>query len=673
MKVVLYWALYIAFAANAVFLFARFYSWLKGGRTRYKLSAALLLAGGFVAWNLFFSGVSVRGGYDNSHDFQYLGAEFFNPASQMLVFVGKEASPQIADAFGDLLSGYSLAAVPVKNVVLIFASAALVFFCLRVWGLGPGGAAFGFLLYYFNFLAALNGKTVSTTPANMFYLCSALYAASRFDLESRDLKGLAWALAAFFLVLTSRYELSFMPGSLLAVSLVRPGGAFRGLLCGRNRFPAWALLAAAAGLCAAWIRVLAGFPYNGLAPTEMMRLLAHLELNLLERNLRVFMPLPGWAFLSGLAVVFAAALSRAAEPSRRGVALLFWGTVSAWALFMSAIFFVPEHYPLHFMRHNLYFFVPFVFMAAGAWDAVFPAGRGYAARGGGAALVVFFVLYSYANARAALALEPQRRTNDLEWRVMIDASRAWPEGCRLVYGPFDERRDVLRKYFPLVDGRAGEGSCVLKYVPAYCQVFKGPAGGMPSGCTGSWMPSDSLGRPLAEAAFPHRFYTTVADSETRRPVPVRVGFYYSDNPPDRALLLARDAFFTLAATDPAGAEAGFRSALAADGSCGDCRIGLAASLTLGGKEREGLLVLRSVVPDEGNREVISAISEAASGNDAAANALFTAYSRSGGNELYRRLADVFRTAIDLRNSDDRKGTGDPDGPIRHHNDPQGRS
>ncbi|PKM96624.1 MAG: hypothetical protein CVU79_12480, partial [Elusimicrobia bacterium HGW-Elusimicrobia-3] len=579
----LFWlAITGAAAVNLWFLAAGLIAWARAGRALPKAALAAAFAAAFLAGHFAFSGISNRGGYDNDHDFQYLGATFPDLRGLNRTFSGKEVSPLLLDAVGDALSGRSLAAVPLKNRALMFLAAVLLFACLRELGAGRGGAFLGFALFYFNFLSGLNARTFSTTPANVFYLCLALYAAARFEAARRDPGGLAWALSALFLVWTGRYELAPLPGALLAVSLLRPGGALRSLLAaGPRRAAALALLAACAVVCGAWFLVMIGSgEYNGPSGGELFKPAAHFSYQLWEKNVAVFSQLPLWAcWLAAAAGTIALLFSALAWKDGRRLSAA--AAVLAGCVYVSVIFLPQDLYPLHFMRHQLYFLLPFCALAALAWDAV------WRQRAPAAELALLLLLcggYLRANGGAAAALEAERRTNDEEWAVLSSAAAAWPRGCALAYGQDDHRRGVLDKYFPLLSGDCSvpPPACVLKYVPAHCQVFGGPEENRPRGCAGSWLPGAADGRALAEASFSHRFYTIFAREENRLPVPVSVGFYPADSGPDRALLLSGEGICELKGGTLPSAAVKFRAALAADPGCSGCALGLAGALALDG-------------------------------------------------------------------------------------------
>ncbi len=645
---VLYFFISAAFLINAWFLIAEFCGWLKRGTVKSRLVLLLLLAATFAAAQFSCRGLAPRGGYDNDHDFNYLSMSFFNPGTAGMVMSVKEASPLIFSSLGDLASGFSLSAVPARNKLLMFLSAVLLFACLRRLGLGFTASFFGFALYYFNFLALLNGNTFSTTPANMMLLFSALFATANFENRRRDFKGLLWALAAFFLVWTGRYELAFLPAVLLLFSLLRPDGALRGLLARPGgRGGAWVLLGAAAVLCAAWgVRLIANLQYNGPAPREAVLLAGHLRYQLIEGNLGVLLPraaaLIPYLAAGALVLTFLGAWFS----TRRAERLILWMATLLWALFFSSIFILQDQYPLQFMRHRLYFFVPFVFLFASAAETCSARLAGRIFRPAGWALLACFcVLYLGANAKAARALEPEKRTNDHEWALLLDAQRNWPVGCMLVLPEYDRhhRRDLVKKYFPLLGGDCfgKTPECVIKYLPAYRQIFSdsGAVSGYGPGSP-SYAPPGS--RVFREALFTHKFYTTF-NSETREEPPVRTGFYYAEGPRDKAWLLDREAVCAIKCGSYGEAEAGLREALKLDPTCAICAVNLEASLVFAGKEPS----LRSA--SGGDLAMLTdVLASAAAGDDVRAKTGLQAFIARNREGDCLTMAYAYRTALEVK-------------------------
>ncbi|OGR45474.1 MAG: hypothetical protein A2X35_08150 [Elusimicrobia bacterium GWA2_61_42] len=654
----LYAACLGAFAVNAWFLGVDLAGWVRSGKPKSRLLTALLLAAAFGLGQAAYSGVSPRGGYDNDHDFQYLGMSFFNLSDIGFSFSGKEVSPVIADAVFDSFSGRSLPFVLVKNELLMFAAAVLLFAFFRRCGLGAAAAFFGFFIFYFNFLAALNARTFSTTAANVFYICSALYAAASLDEGRRGLAGLAWALCAFFLVCAGRYEMAALPALFLAASLLRPGGGLRRLVSpGGRPAAAWALLAGAAALCAVWLAEVAGrYPYNGPSAREALRLGGHFMEQLWKSNLSIGLHVPAAAVFPAVAGAFVLVAWRAlaAGDGRR---LFCAAALLAGALYLSSVFSVQAEYPLHFMRHQLYFFLLFACLAAFAWEALWRPGY---EKVGLAALIVFCGIYLGANASAAAGLEGEKRTNDLEWRLLLEARAKWPTGCALVYGQHDHRKNVLKKYFPLLSGDCAqkEPACVYKYIPAHCQVFSGPEAGRPQDCVLPWLPGGGSAAPaLAEAGFPHRFYTMFRDAEARQPLPVRIGFYRADKALDKALFLRQDGLCSLKSGDLPVAERRFRQALALAPDCAECGLDLAWALALRG-DREAVSELKKMPhlgPAGQLLPLASALSEAAAGNDAEALARLQKFNDSGRGGRHMASADAYGQALRRRGRVQGKG------------------
>ncbi len=643
-------ALAASFLLTAWLLGSDLLEWARAAGPRRALAALAAAAALFLAWQAAFRTVPLRGGYDNDHDFHYLGAAPFGHSSLRECFSGKEVSPLLFTALGDAVSGTSLVAVPARNALLVFLAALLLYAALRRGGLSSQAAAAGAGLLLFDFLAALNARTFSTTPANLFYFCAAIYAAAAADAGRRGLAGLAAALGALFLLWAGRYELAAVPVFFLGASLARRGGGLRRLSAdARTRKTALLLAAGAAALCGAWyLKVIAVFPYNG--PPRFGPLLAasNFVYQFWSRDLGLVLPLPAaaaWALAAGaFTLVF---LRRSGRDGR--------SAAQAWAallsvLFFSAVFMPLDEYPLQFMRHQLYFLVPFAALAALAWRAAW-AGR--LPRAQWAVLAALGCVYLYANARAAVSFNGSLRTNDLEWRLLLRARSDWPAGCALDYGPRDSRYGVLRKYFPLLYGdcSAAVPACVLKYVPASCQVFSGPESGRPEGCTSQWLPPPA-GTPAvpAEASFAHRFYTIFSDSETRAPVPVRIGFYRADSPADRARLLRAEGLCDLRAGRPAEAGRTFGEALSLDPGCRTCAADLAAAQVLSGSPLWALTVKRLLDsgPAGPERQLLLAVGDAARGDHAGAEKRLASFMDRQPVGDWGGSLDAYRQALRAR-------------------------
>jgi len=536
-------ALAAAFAANFFFL-ARYLKERFGGLPRRGALAAAGFAVLFAAsfWH-FSSRVPVRSGYDNGHDVQYLSARAAPLAGCGLLRAGREASPLFFDFVTDLVSGYSLAAHPVKNRALILLAALVFALFLAEAGLSPPAAAAGAVLLAFNSLGLLNASSMTTTGANLFYFTCALLAAARFAAAPGALRG-AWAAAALFLLIAARVELFIAPAVLAAAGLIAGGRrAWRRPL---NWLPAAGCLA----LCALWLYRLRPYWPKGVGPSGggLPDLAGHAAWELGGANLALMFPVPPGlapALLAGGLLACAVALWRL---GRAGLPLTLAG-LAAWLAFFSAIFFSGDQYPLHFMRHQLYYFVPAAALASLCLhDLLLLAGkyRRAAAWAAGAALL----FYAAAGVRGAAALDGEFRTNDAEWRLLIAAQRALPPGCAVYAGPGDRRRDLLAKYFKTAAPCAEPAPCMAKYVSPADLVFARPAAGARSA---GETPS---GEPLAAVSLEHRFYTTMSGWETRDPLKLDIGFYRLGEGPEKAAVLTELALCRIRSGDFPGAAAG---------------------------------------------------------------------------------------------------------------------
>ena len=460
--------------------------------------------------------VPVRSGYDNNHDFISLGNRFFDlNLAPLLSF--KEISPLFTDAVSDLLTGRSLAGLLNKNRLLLCASALVLYGTLRRFGFGKPVAGLACVFFGFNFLALLNAGSFATTMANVFIVLVSVFAAAEVHATARvGARELFWVFSSLVLVLCARYE--FLPAVVLLSGAVLARAAWRGTL----EFSVFNLGLSAVslsilGLCAFHISSVATPVYLAGTPGPF----ANLKHYLWTGNLGLIAGVqPFAAKLSACAAALLAAAGWALNREKLGrnsAALLL---LSLWAVYFSFIYGPRDQYPLHFMRHQLYFFLPFVYLFAlgldGAADVLrfFKFNRalkyGFAALGAS--------LYIYLNARAAFSLNGEHRTNDIELEFLMKSQSEWKKDCRVVYPEKDDRRRLLEKYFPFdrEDGR-GSGACRLNYISPAPAVFKEGGPALPK----------AVNRPAAwrSVSFEHSFYTVWEERETREPVPVTIGFY----------------------------------------------------------------------------------------------------------------------------------------------------
>ncbi len=549
MKVFIEWALYsgvvLSWAVNIFFLarFAREWYLAEPEPRRAWLALALVCVPAFVL-TLF---VVPRGGYDNNHDFMSLGTRFFglNPG-QVLEF--KEAAPLFTDWVSDIVSGYSLNAILWKNRLLFAGSAFLFFAGLRRLGIGIAVAAASAAFLFLNFLSVINASTFCTTASNLFIWFVSL--AALFDVYGRahiDSGRLLWIFSSMTLVVNARYE--FLPVNLLI---------FAALMAYKLKTRAKDLLnLRSLGLAVLFAALLVAWgSHNALAPrgadpfAQGPVVLTNPFYHLWSHNFAVIagalpkiaMDIADSRYMVDSAVSLKAVLfisfcfilmslgvlgGALADKNRRIRNIWFFSVLCVWSGFFSFIYLPMDWYPLQFMRHHLYFLVPFAYLLALALDGARELLRGAPCRVKAVLLftgVALLAAYAAVNAAAALRLNGQLRTNDIELAFLAGSRKDWPENCR-VYHPHDQehRTGLLKKYFPFVTPFAQEEApCLLRYVSAPPQIFYDVANPLAA-------PAAPKGAPWRTLSFKHAFYTNNFNNGPRRervvPVPVTIGFF----------------------------------------------------------------------------------------------------------------------------------------------------
>lgn len=553
----LQYSVILSWAANLFFLGKFAAEWWRGEPSRR--NALLALAAVAAPAVLAACLLPPRGGYDNDHDFLCLGTTFFT--GRPLVFpLFKEYSPLFTDGLADALSGCSLRAVLWKNRLLPVLSLFVFFTGLRRLGAGLAAAAGASALLFLNFLSPLTASSFSTTPANMLIWLLSLSAL--FDAHAGPRltpRNLLWILSSTVLVISARFE--FLPVNLLLLSAVlaaKPREGRKALLR-----PA-GLLITALGACllALWAaRALSAHPETMLR--DLSSPVQHFLSQLGGRNLGlvagVSLPAPEnpgpqtaplvggaaaaacWLFL--LASLAGALLGGLAEREKAGRYAVFGGLLLAWLLYFSMIFSSEDHYPLHFMRHQLYFFLPCAYLSALGLEGLDGAAKRLPAAGRKlfrVLLGLFLAAYGTLNARTAFGLNGELRTNDRELAFLMEAGSAWEPGCLAVYpaaAQSDPRTALIKKYFPVPDESGGTADrCLLKYTSPWPAIFADPdqeAPPLPGTEGGAWR----------SVSFKHAFYTILTRSsgtgdayrlETAAPLPLTIGFYRLDQRPDKA-------------------------------------------------------------------------------------------------------------------------------------------
>ena len=565
-----------------------------------------------------------RGGYDNNHDFLCLGTTFFT--GRPVVFpLFKEYSPLFTDGLTDLLSGFSLQAILWKNRLLPALSLFVFFAGLRRLGAGLAASAGGAALLFLNFLSPLNASSFSTTSANMLIWLLSLLAL--FDAHASpgvSPRSLLWVLSSTVLVISARFE--FLPANLLifaAVFLSKPAAENKNFLKPANLL----IVIAGASLLAAWgARVLSASPERMVR--DIFSPAQHLYSQLGERNLGVIAGLslpaaeaPGlqapalvtgaaaglcWAFLlASLAGALLGGLAGKEKTKRNGVYLAL---LLIWLGYFSMIFGPTDHYPLHFMRHQLYFFLPCAYLFALGLDGFESAAKrlpGPGHRVFSALLAVFLACYAALNARAAFGLNRALRTNDREFAFLMEARRDWPTGSLAVHpklSRMNARADLIAKYFPGMDNCAGRpGQRLLKYASPEPLIFTDPE---PPPLPQKPLLAGTGGEAWRAVSFKHSFYTILTRPsgdagpyrlETADPVPLTIGFFrLTGSGRDKAFLDSAAGACAFKYRNYAEASSRFKDAAREDPSCLNCKYFLAVSEAALGRRRAAEDALREI-------------------------------------------------------------------------------
>lgn len=518
-----------AFLLNFCFL-VRYFTGIIAARKLWRSPEAAVFLCAFVfAFVLLFrasADVPLRGGYDNEHCFGLLSSSYAQPNNWGGIIMGKEVSPTIGFAFVDLLSGNSLEAIVFANKLLVPVCALLLGASLLELGAGLAGAVAGCGLFGFNFLSLLNAHAFSTTNWNIFFVLCAVLSASRLAMGKNALADFAWYCCATVLVLSARLE--FFPVLLLpllpALRFVRWKGA--------GKF-VWLILALWTACCLLWVLQLRhSAPSNGAIDLRMIG--DDMAYHLGSKNLSLLSAVSPsfWAY-AGLALMACLAGWAVRLAWKRNWSFVVPVWLVSWGVGFASIFLPLDRYPLQFIRHDLYFFLPFCLMAglgAGLLTRRLAGWRSYACVG---VTVVLLVFYGRANVRAALSLNNELRTNDIEWQFLVTAKRNWPANCRATAAG-SARSLILMRYFPYASSdEPQDGQCLLFYKAVRKDLFSRIA--RPDGYRNHDSVDDVLvnyDRPWLEQRFFHRFYTMwtnsdgyTCDKEESLPIPLTLGFY----------------------------------------------------------------------------------------------------------------------------------------------------
>lgn len=646
----LFLSILLAWPAVLYFLGAYFVARLRENSPSRGEAAAALAAAALAL--LASLALPPRSGYDNEHDLGFLAAALF-PTDLAMVFSFKEISPLITNWAANLLSGYSLEALLWKNRLLQAAAAVTLFFGLRRVGAGLAAALCATAFLAFNYLSLLNASSYSSAPGNLFlWLVSLLALAEAYAAGTLGVRHVLWIGSSLVLVAAARYE--FLPANFMLLAAVL---ACREL-AGRRDWRSGPNLAAAAAfalLLGAWAYRLKDVAPEGLSQIGAFAPLQNFLYQAGERGFAAAGEYGGRlaAVFAGLSAGFALA-GALLDARRRRDALILLAALLAWAVYFSAIYRPLDEYPLQFMRHQLYFLLPFAF--------IFAAGLAGLERSLAAlrvSRIPLFILcaagtavYAASNMRAALDLKSELRTNDLEMAFLASAGKAWPENWKLVlYNCGDPVAAVMKGYFPVFDPAAPRaGDRLVFYRSARSLTFSAAAPREDGSAGYCGVPYGKVDYPpLLKSSFEHRFYTSWPEVENRGGRSLEIGFYGGkDQAASLALNTAAGALLRSGRHEEA--QELLSKIVKDDPHCGLCRCNLASALLLGGRTEEAraeLLATARFFPGVAGERHMEAFLLAAGGRGKEAAALLAAAEKDAPGPATAELAWNLRRGLEI--------------------------
>lgn len=457
----------------------------------------------------------IRGGYDNDHDFGYLSKDFFNLNDLRVIFQDKEISPLIFDSITNHIFSFSLKYIVWQNLLLMFISGLLLYLSVKIITENEIISLISFLLFCFNFLTLINANTLSTTPANIFYVMSAIYSLFNFYNKPEYMGNFLWSSFSILLLLTGRYEF-FLPLFPLYALL-----SFKYVIIkkiyGRRGLIAFILFSIAIFLFS--ILIFKVSPRNYPPVNTLYRfsfIFRNFNYQLGENNLYlIFNFLNGkLLYLISIILIFMA-YSIVRVKDKKSLKPLITLFIFFWLLFFSAIFQPMDLYPLHFARHHLYFFIPFIFFLSISLYYLYLRLTKRYKLFLSFMLGLLFCFYLIFNIKALRFFDKSFRTNDIEWNLLIESQDKIPQNCSIYY-PFEgARADILNKYFN--SGKI-KSECIVKYVSPELFIFKNRQ------YAGLKKYLENMGSPIIKKKFFHKFYT-VWDSEEKDSIHLDIGFY----------------------------------------------------------------------------------------------------------------------------------------------------
>ena len=472
-----------------------------------KVYVYFALFAAFMLYGIFSS--TVRGGYDNNHDFGLL-------ALNLSAFPDKEAAPVFLKILADRISGFDIRAVLYLNAVLSFLSFLFFYAFLRKSGLKKIYSFFASSIIFLNFHSFLNARSLSTTYSVIFVmsmaLCSFAYSANKKNISQADL---FWIFSSVFLTVLSRCEqlpaLFIFSLALLLCCILRKDPVLK------NKISIF-ICFAGFSLSVLFLfyelhhKVLNYYFYKNFFVNFSMQFISENFALLFFKDLSSAFPsmdsFSAWAVFLLVFICLGAFGSNKRENKALYAALLL-----SFAYFCF-IYLWHDEFPLHFIRHRMYMMVPFAALCGFSMQAseeILAKKIIFIKKYFPSVIFTFCFLYAALNINASHKLNSFLRTNDKEWNLIIDF---WPEiqgKCAVL----TDRKSEKKYFFKYYTERNSGKNCYFYYFSADLLVFQKKYE--------KWeTPAGFL--PVMTEVFRHSFYTTSPDENKNKAIVVP-GFY----------------------------------------------------------------------------------------------------------------------------------------------------
>ena len=421
LKILVLFLIAAAFAINLFFVlrFLKDY-WNSEDRKIQAWILLNILALAMIAIEYF---LPMRGGYDSGLCFGIARESFLSMNTTY-----KEFSPILIYSITDFFSARSIYAILFQNMALSLLSALLIFACLRSLKTGILSAFAGTVFFALNFNNLISASSMASTQCNLFFFISAIIAATFIFREdnAKYANGLIWLFSSVVLVITSRAELATIPVMILIGGILSKE-RMSGIVDIFKRREKIIILAGILIWAACSVFVLSGEGFrNRFQPyspytNAVFQLISNNIAMLFGDKPAIFSPTLHISHHLMFFEVLICVLYGCYLFSNRKKNAVISATFLIATIYISFMYAPKDAYPLHFVRQRAYMLIPLTFLMAFSAD-------GYRRIIGNrkiriAAMFVLILSYSVLNARTAISLNSEQRSDDRIWQFMAKTQK----------------------------------------------------------------------------------------------------------------------------------------------------------------------------------------------------------------------------------------------------------